>query len=270
MARITGRAIDDILPGTTGSDVIRGLAGNDTIRGNGGNDDIDGGDGNDVITAGNGRDSIDGGIGDDRITAGGGDDEIFGGDGADTLFGGAGNDIIYGDLGPNNTTETGDDLIDGGAGDDILLGDLGNDIIIGGVGSDFISGGAGDDTLFSHGWVDSSSAPERDEFYGGLGADQFNLLSNYAGSSSVKSLQPKRSPNDTTPGRDNSFAIIQDLNFDQGDSLNLLDENTSYIVDISQNFFGLAVADTLITQNGNVVAVVVDRTLSQADLGSIV
>ena len=46
-----------------------------------------------------------------------------------------------------DTSEQGNDVLDGGAGDDILYGEGGDDILIGGAGDDTLNGGTGADTF---------------------------------------------------------------------------------------------------------------------------
>lgn len=267
MARIRGTALEDILPGTEGDDNITSFAGDDDIEGNGGNDTVDGGDGNDIIATEDGNDYIVDSLGDDEASTGGGADEVFGGDGNDILLAGDDNDVVFGELGDDTTDEVGDDFIDGEGGDDVLLGDVGIDTVIGGLGSDFISGGEGGDVLYSHGTRKTGRLLERDEFWGGdddAEADQFNLLTNYTGG--IRGTRPKPTFDSTLPGRDNSFALIRDFSLENGDTLGLLNAPGRYIINDRASYFGRGVADTVILQGSNVVAVVVDATLTRDDL----
>nr|WP_272491032.1 calcium-binding protein [Enterovibrio paralichthyis] len=60
--------------------------------------------------------------------------------GNDLLYGGAGNDILEGNQG--------DDVLEGGEGNDILKGDDGADFLHGGEGYDTLTGGKGADVFF--------------------------------------------------------------------------------------------------------------------------
>lgn len=254
---INGTDDDDVLTGTDLNDLINGRLGNDDIDGDAGNDVLDGGDGDDTISGGDGNDTIFALLGNDLVFAGNGNDSIEGGTGDTIIFGGAGSDTVRGG--------SGNDSIDGGSGDDILVaddtGDEGSDTLIGGYGSDFISGGGGDDILNSHtGRGVSSTAIERDEFYGGAGADTFNLFSDYLGGKASRT-NPKTG--------DTSKAIIFD--FRRGvDTLNLLQNSSRYTVSSTGNYFGKSTTDTVISLNGNVVAIVVDAAVRQTDLGRVV
>ena len=67
----------------------------------------------------------------------------------------------------DDTSTTGDDLLQGGAGVDLLDGNAGNDVIHSGAGADVVYGGDGNDTLYGEGGADL--------LYGGLGNDTFVL-----------------------------------------------------------------------------------------------
>jgi Ca2+-binding RTX toxin-like protein len=196
----------------SGNDVINGGSGNDIIFDFGGNNNISGGDGNDRITTYGGVDIIRGGVGNDGIASGGGDDTVFGGSGSDTIDAGSGNDKVYG--------QAGADFVSGESGSDFLFGDAGNDRVIGGSGDDFQSGGAGNDTIRTHSGLFASGTPERDELYGGLGLDTFDILSNYLGGT----MDPRATV-------DQSYAIVRDFSFAEGDRLNLSADPDSYIIE---------------------------------------
>lgn len=255
MANKLGTDNNDRLTGTSSSDRIDALGGNDTINGGGGNDIINSGVGDDRVIAGTGNDRIIADLGNDTVFAGGGKDTIEGGGGADSLLGGDGNDTIRGGAD--------DDFLDGEFGDDVLLGDVGLDTLVGGFGSDFISGGADDDVINSHNSATSSTEWERDEMYGGAGTNTFNLFSNYQGGAA----------NVANPSSESSLAIIMD--FQVGiDALNLLFESADYSISYGAAFDAdptddVDVDDTIISFNNNVVTVVVDAILAQADLGQI-
>lgn len=246
---IIGTIEDDDLFGTALDDTIYGLAGSDLIVDDeGGNDTIITGDGLNVVEAGTGNDFVLGGIEDDEIYGEEGNDNVYAGDGLDIIDGGDGNDFIYG--------EEGDDTIDGGAGDDILLGEAGADTLTGGFGSDFLSGGDDDDIINSHNGRVGSNVIERDEIYGGAGADTINLFTNYLGGTAS-----------TNANRDGSKAIIMGFNKTE-DILGLLDDPATgrYTVRSSGNFMGSRRADTVILRGSNTVAIVVDVALRATDL----
>jgi Ca2+-binding RTX toxin-like protein len=256
MAIFNGTEDDDFFLGTLLDDIFFGNGGNDEIYGGGGNDIANGGAGDDYIETGDGNDTIDGGADNDTVFGGAGNDSILGGLGDDSLFGGDGNDFING--------EEGDDFINGASGDDVLLGGAGADTIVGGGGSDFLSGGADDDVINSHNGIQSGNLFEREEMYGGAGADTFNLFTNYTGGRQART--PSARPGATTG--DQSFAIINDFSAADGDALNLRDRISSYQF-IRGNFrdrTSRSISDTFIlSQNGNnLVAVVVDATITTA------
>lgn len=212
MATIIGTIDNDILNGSLLNDVIFGDSGNDVITDKGGSNDINGGDGDDRITAYGGNDTIWGDRGDDGIASGGGNDTVFGGDGFDTIDAGNGNDKVYG--------QAGSDVINGENGSDFLFGDAGNDLIIGGTGDDFLSGGAGNDIIRTHSAPFGSPQPERDELYGGVGIDTFDILSNY--------FAGTMDPNGKV---DQSYAIVRDFSLAEGDRLNLTAPPEFYIIE---------------------------------------
>lgn len=223
-------------------ELIFGFGEADEIEGSGGNDQIYAGLGEDIINTEDGKDLIFGGGDNDFITAGGGNDFIYGDDGPETL--------------PLEDGGAADDVIDGENGDDIILGEVGNDTLTGGFGSDFLSGGDGDDIINSHTGKIGPGLAEKDELFGGLGADTFNLYYNYEGGRQTSVPARERS------FRDGSFAILRDFKISEGDVLNLRDNLggiNSYQFK-SGNFGGRSAADTFITRRGNTVAVVLDTS----------
>jgi len=79
-----------------------------------------------------------------------GDDIVQGGASANQISGGAGNDTLLGGAGADALSgDAGNDVLNGGAGDDTVSGGTGNDIVIygNGEGADDIDGGDGADTL---------------------------------------------------------------------------------------------------------------------------
>ena len=261
---IQGTPGDDDLIGTERNDFVILFDGVDVFDGQ--NDDPALGDGNDVIQAGAGDDEIItgdgnnqvfGDAGDDTITASFGNDLIYGGDGNDTVNGGDGNDIIYGEAGTETlATSLGNDTLNGGNGDDLVLGEVGDDILTGGFGSDFLSGGLGDDIINSHDSKVTSKVIERDEMFGGVGADEFNLFANYLGGRA--SSRPAKEGKFT----DSSFAVIRDFSITEGDTLNLLDPASRYQF-VRGNFGGRSASDVFITtRTGNTVAIVLDTSVA--------
>ena len=116
------------------ADVIVGTVGDDAIDGRARNDQLFGGLGNDFITLGSGADQ---GFGGD------GNDTILGGTGQDQLFGEAGDDLLWGGLsGPIEAQVDGDlrtGLVAAGVSAALIATDTGADIISGGAGIDTIS-----------------------------------------------------------------------------------------------------------------------------------
>ncbi|WP_416671021.1 calcium-binding protein [Egbenema bharatensis] len=258
MATILGTSGADTLLGTAGDDIILADAGADYIYVEFGNNLIDAGAGNDYVEAGDGNDTINGGNGNDTVFGGEGNDSILGGLGNDVLYGDGGNDVLQG--------EAGDDYLDGGAGDDILLGDAGNDTLIGGLGSDFLSGGEGDDVINSHEVRRSGRLLERDEMYGGAGTNTFNLFTNYSGGRRART--PAARPGSTTG--DQAFSIIWDFKVGE-DELNLLNRRRDYTFEDGNfaNRGARTVADTFVTLQGNLVAVIVDARVRRANVGQV-
>ncbi|HEY9662771.1 MAG TPA: hypothetical protein V6C65_30330, partial [Allocoleopsis sp.] len=173
-----------------------------------------------------------------------GNDSLQGGIGNDQLYAGYGDDIAYGGAG--------DDVLDGEYGNDILLGDAGNDRIIGGFDSDFMSGGVGDDLLESHTTDVSNFVIEKDDMSGGAGRDTFRLRTDYLGGAAS-----------FNPLYDASFALIRD--FSKVDDTLDMRYDKNYSIGYG-NFYGGAALDTLITWQGNLVAVVQDNYLTSANL----
>lgn len=139
--------------GNTGADAITASAYNDVLNGGGGNDTLDGGAGNDSINGGNGVDTVSyasatAGV---TVSLGTATAQNTGGAGTDTvintenLTGSAFADTLSG-------SNTGANVIHGGAGNDSLSGLGGADTLDGGAGQDVLAGGSGsDDFLFSSG-----------------------------------------------------------------------------------------------------------------------
>ena len=142
---LTGQLYNVNSWGAGGDDTILGAMAVDSVFGDGGNDALWGGDGNDVL---------------DGYT------------GNDILNGEAGDDVLYGIDPLDDTTEDGDDTLDGGVGDDRLIGGSGNDTLYGGAGKDAISGGAGDDSISLN---VSGEAVAGETYDGGTGTDTISV-----------------------------------------------------------------------------------------------
>ena len=122
---------------------------------------------------------LEGKAGNDRIEGEDGADSLHGGPGADTISGGGGDDYAHGGAG-NDEIDGGDgrDFIHGGSGDDIMRGGAGDDEFMDEAGSLVVHGGDGNDKLF----IQHLETGETVQFYGGAGADSFDLNAAYAGS----------------------------------------------------------------------------------------
>lgn len=104
----------------------------------------------------------------DTYTTNSGNDVIDGGAGNDTIYAGDGNDVLIGG--------TGDDDLNGEAGNDTIYGGDGKDKISGGSGNDRISGGAGDDTIDAGSGDDIISVTAgKDEVDAGSGNDTISV-----------------------------------------------------------------------------------------------
>lgn len=146
---VSAQILDNRQPGVpligprTGApaDVIVGTVGDDAIDGRALNDQLFGGLGDDLLTLGSGADIGFGGDGNDTIIGGGGQDQLLGEAGNDLLWGGLSGPIdpqVDRDLRAGLTaagvsaaliaTDTGADIISGGAGEDTIsfLGEFGN------------------------------------------------------------------------------------------------------------------------------------------------
>lgn len=252
---ITGNDANNILNGGTGDDKLYGQDGLDTLIGGAGNDVLDGGEGLDTLFGGAGNDIYILGEGDiaSETGAGGidtvrtaidgyrladgieklemtgnyaqsgygnslanvmhgsyaanllegldGNDQLFGGDGGDQLFGGAGADKLYGG--------SGGDYLDGGDGNDVLDG--------GGIpGEKALAGRARMDRDVLHG------GGGNDTYTGGVGASTFLVLD----SDMVLSSRGGLKQTDT----------ILDLNFDDGDRIDLSRIDADVLTDGQQLF----------------------------------
>lgn len=149
---------------------------------------------------------------------------MYGGQGVDNVLGGDGADFATG-AGPNGANDFAADTVRGGNGADFISGDDGSsDTLFGDAGNDFISvnndrafGGAGNDTL-STGHTDG-------QVTGGAGADVFSLHTQ------------------TNDG----FGQTVVTDFTTQDTLSI----SAHDVNFNENFFGLALFDTLDTNNNS-------------------
>lgn len=134
------------------------------------------------------------------------------------------------------------DYMRGEGGNDRLYGNAGNDSLLGGLGNDYLSGGSGNDTLDGF-WYSSGGNGEVDTLRGGSGADLF-VLGDWYGNGY----------------KGNSWAYIEDFNWQENDKIQLL-QGEYYLTTRYEPGAGSAnEIDTLIWQNGDVLAVVVDRS----------
>ncbi|MCU0800319.1 MAG: Hint domain-containing protein [Rhodobacteraceae bacterium] len=163
-----------------------------------------------------------------------GNDVLQGGDGADTIFGEGGNDTLAGGLGA--------DSLDGGAGDDSLLGQESNDTLSGGDGNDTLDGGVFNDTLFGGAGADRLIGGDgSDVMDGGTGADTlfgdaFN--DQLIGDGGADSLEGGT-------GEDSLFGGADNDTLRGGDGADVLDGGTG-----ADSLFGDADADSLTGGDG--------------------
>lgn len=248
---------NDVILAGDGNDIVYAYVGDDELQGGSGNDQLFAGAGWDLVIGGLGDDVMRGEAGNDRLLGEDGNDQVFAGSGNDTVDGGLGNDLLYGSTGNDSINGgLGNDSLYGEDGNDILLGDDGDDLVVGGFGSDFLSAGLGlgNDTIESHTANVSDFVVEIDLMYGGLGADTFRLRTDYLGSTG--SLDPLI---------DRSHASIED--FVQGEDILDMKYGSGYTINY-RNYLapGTAVRDTVISYQGDLVAIVKDVELSITDL----
>lgn len=143
---------NDEVQGQGGFDTLRGQDGDDLLFGASGGDDLFGGNGHDLLSGGAGLDFLSGATGNDNLIGGFASDVLFGGSGDDRLSGGNGSDTLIGDDGQDYLIGgfASDELI-GGSGDDRMSGGSGNDFFeeqSTNDGNDLIDGGFGVDQVF--------------------------------------------------------------------------------------------------------------------------
>lgn len=120
-------------------------------------------------------------------------------------------------------TDAADDL-SGGAGNDKLEGKDGNDILIGGLGNDELKGGDGIDELIgvdTIAGVSGLGVGEVDELKGDKDGDRF-ILGN--------SGQVYYNDGDVTTAGTGDYALIDDFEFDEADSVQLQGQSGDYVL----------------------------------------
>jgi hypothetical protein len=166
---VNGTAAADTLNGTVAAETINGLAGNDRILAGGGDDTVFGGEGNDTILGGAGTNRLFGGNGSDRF---GGETEtgvqiINGGAGFDWLFVSSAGERVVVDMTAGTVTGGYADGSTFVAVEGINVAGTGFDVeLIGNNEANVLFGGQGNDVL--------SGGGGNDRLTGGLGADQIS------------------------------------------------------------------------------------------------
>lgn len=132
---VQGGAGNDMIVGGQYADKLYGALNNDSSENiyDGANDSIYGNGGDDLIVGEAGNDTLHGGDGDDVIRGGLDHDKLYGNDGNDELIA-----DDYSTNIPTGSTQSGNDLLDGGAGNDIMYGYGGNDTYYFSSGNDSI------------------------------------------------------------------------------------------------------------------------------------
>jgi len=166
---VNGTAVADTLNGTVAAETINGLAGNDRILAGGGDDTVFGGEGNDTILGGAGTNRLFGGNGSDRF---GGETEtgvqiINGGAGFDWFFVSSAGERVVVDMTAGTVTGGYADGSTFVAVEGINVAGTGFDVeLIGNNEANVLFGGQGNDVL--------SGGGGNDRLTGGLGADQIS------------------------------------------------------------------------------------------------
>ncbi|MEM7065320.1 MAG: calcium-binding protein [Cyanobacteria bacterium P01_B01_bin.77] len=241
-----GNSAANRIEGNNQRNFLYGRAGNDTLQGHGGNDVLDGGAG---------ADNMYGGVGHDTYVVDHVNDGVYdlaiAGD-IDTVEAAINNyqlgdhiEILKLRSTPGVTTGRGNNQsnsIFGNVYNNTLYGNGGNDYLRGKGGSDRLLGGAGHDVLVG---MDFSQHNEIDELTGGSGNDTFQLHNN------------------GSTYRNTGFAIIKDFQASSvwgTDTIELLGNESDYVIDKTQNYLGSSARDTLIWKGTNLIGVVEDTT----------
>ncbi len=271
---------NDIAYGWFGNDTIDGWTGNDRLYGESGDDYLLGYDGNDSLYGSAGNDSLYGEDDNDILYGDAGNDILNGGTGADEMYGGAGDDTYYVDaVGEfdfdflQESANAGIDTVissanftglrnnfenitligsaygaNGNGLDNVMTGNSSNNRFWGNTGNDSLSGGDGDDILngYGFGFVD-----EYDTLTGGNGADTFE----------IGSFADAYYYEEGLYGAD-GYAVITDFNWLEGDKIQAHGSASDYNLTTS-NWSGTSALDTGIYYQGDLIAVVQDRSGSQ-------
>lgn len=197
----TGTALNNLIVGNDAHNSLQGLDGADVLNGAGGDDELQGGAGNDTLDGGQGADVLIGGDGYDIYFVDEADDVIIetASGGLDKVYAGA--DYVLGDnVEQLSLSGTGDISGSGNSSVNTLTGNIGANGLFGLGGADTLLGGEGDDRL------DGGTGADR--LTGGGGSDVFAFQDDAAHATSL--------------GRAMETDILLDLNFAEGDRIDLL------------------------------------------------
>lgn len=168
----------------------------------------------------------------------------------DNLSGGAGDDKIEG--------KKGNDTIFGSAGDDEIEGDDDNDILIGGIGSDELKGGKGSDELIGVDTINGVSGlgvGEIDTLKGEKDSDRFILGDNGV----------YYNDGDVTNSGLGDYALIDDFEFKEGDTIQLQGTSNDYVLESS--FDGLPKGTVvLLAEENSFEAIAVIKDINPSEL----
>lgn len=241
MATIRGSNGVDNLTGSRENDSLSGFGADDILKGRGGNDTLNGGTGNDIMQGNRGDDVyIVDSLGDrvEELSFEGKDlvlssvDYTLPSDVENLLLTGNANSGFGNNLNNQITGNSSHNSLRGYGGNDVLYGLGGSDFLVGHGGFDTLTGGSGGDR-FAIGYQ------ECEEYYDGGYYYYCYVDTFYYGE---------------------GHAIITDFNRTQGDLINLAFYFSDYTVDTYSNFGGSLNQDTAIYYDGDLIAVVLDRT----------
>lgn len=186
----------------------------------------------------NEADSIYGKAGDDYLSGFDGNDYLYGGHGKDTLYGGDGSDNLFG--------ENGQDKLFGGYGNDVVAGELGNDTLYGQQGNDILHGGYDDDLLYGGSGNDFLVG------WGGMG-DEYDTLTGNGGADTFVLGDKLRGVFYRLDDLSNTsyYATITDFKRTDGDKIQVLGNQSNYILEKDINLVGGSAKDTLIYFKNN-------------------